>query len=156
MTKKTAILAILWRWWALSLKLQWLLAAINIKLLFRPLIQNRKCNNLTRQHICVLTHYPHQRKEKHDTIITTIFLNKTSMKIFLSNYLKSRKSHFWGALKSIIFTRSWAQNSRMGVLDCAKHDFTTENLISPLFGVVRDLKNRQKIGFFKTGSKRPI
>ena len=109
----------------------------------------------TPTYLCSYT-LPPSKKRKHDTIITTIFLNKTSMKIFLSNYLKSRKSHFWGALKSIIFTRSWAQNSRMGVLDCAKHDFTTENLISPLFGVVRDLKNRQKIGFFKTGSKRPI
>ena len=71
---------------------------------------------------------------------------------FLNNYLKTQKSHFWGAWKTLIFTITWAQNSRMGLKNCAKHDFGTENLISPLFGAVRDLQNRQKSGFFKIGS----
>ena len=52
-------------------------------------------------------------------------------------------------------TRSLAQNSRTGLKNCAKHDFGAENLISPLFGVVRDLQNRQKSTIFKIGSKRP-
>ena len=78
------------------------------------------------------------------------------MKIFLGTYLKSRKWHFLGAWKSHNVTRSWAQSSRTGSKNCAEHDFGTENQGAPLFGVVRDLKNRQKIGFFKNGSKRPI
>ena len=44
----------------------------------------------------------------------------------------------------------------MGVKNCAEHDFGTENLISPLFGAVRDLENRQNSAIFKIGSKRPI
>ena len=44
----------------------------------------------------------------------------------------------------------------MGVKNCAEHEFGTENMIAPLFGVVRDLENRQKSGFFKIGSKRLI
>ena len=71
-------------------------------------------------------------------------VKKTSMKIFLDTYLKSQKWHFWGAWKTIILTRSWAQSSPTGLKNCAEHDFTTENLISPLFGAVRDLENRQK------------
>ena len=78
------------------------------------------------------------------------------MKIFLDTYLESRKWHFLGAWKTIIMTRSWAQNSSTGLKNCAEHDFGTENQIAPLFGLVDDLKNRQKIGFFKNGSKRPI
>ena len=44
----------------------------------------------------------------------------------------------------------------MGVKNCAEHEFGTENMIAPLFGVVRDLQNRQKSAFFKIGSKREI
>ena len=40
--------------------------------------------------------------------------------------------------------------------NCAEHDFGAENLISPLFGAVRDLENRQKSDIFKIGSKRLI
>ena len=39
--------------------------------------------------------------------------------------------------------------------NCAEPELGTENLISPLFGAVRDLENRQKSAIFKIGSKRP-
>ena len=44
----------------------------------------------------------------------------------------------------------------MGVKNCAEHEFGTENMIAPLFGVVRDLQNRQKSAFFKIGLKQEI
>ena len=73
----------------------------------------------------------------------------------LDNYLKTQKTDFWGAWKTLILTILWAQNSRTGVKNCAEHEFGAENLISPLFGVVPDLQNRQKSAIFKIGSKRP-
>ena len=74
----------------------------------------------------------------------------------LYNYLKTQKTDFWGAWKTLILTILWAQNCHTGVKNCAEHEFSTENLISPLFGVVRDLQNRQKSAIFKIGSKRLI
>ena len=68
------------------LKLGRLLAESNITLLFHPLIQNRKCFNLTRQPICVLTHYPHQRKEKQHTILASTPLIITKKRLL--NILK--------------------------------------------------------------------
>ena len=44
----------------------------------------------------------------------------------------------------------------MGVKNCAEHEFGTENMITPLFGVVRDLQNRQKSAFFKIGLNQEI
>ena len=44
----------------------------------------------------------------------------------------------------------------MGVKNCAEHEFGTENMIAPLFGVVRDPQNRQKSAFFKIGLKQEI
>ena len=76
---------------------------------------------------------------------------KTPMKIFLDTYLESRKWHFWGAWKTLIAGTLWAQNSPIGVIDCAESEFDVKNCISPLFGVVRDLENRQKSGFSKLG-----
>ena len=78
------------------------------------------------------------------------------MKIFLDTYLKSQKWHFLWAWKTFIATTLWAQNSPIGVIDCAESEFDVKNCISPLFGVVRDLENRQKSAIFKIGSKRPI
>ena len=78
------------------------------------------------------------------------------MKIFLDTYLKTRKSHFSCVYYMVILTKLWAQNSRTGVKNCAEHEFSTENQIAPLFGVVRDLENRQKSAIFKIGSKRLI
>ena len=44
----------------------------------------------------------------------------------------------------------------MGVNDCAEPEFFIKTCISPLFGAVRGLQNRQKSVFFKIGSKREI
>ena len=77
------------------------------------------------------------------------------MKIFLDTYLKSRKWHFLGAWKTLIVGTLWGQSSPIGVIDCAESEFDVKNRISPLFGVVRDLENRQKSAIFKIGLKRP-
>ncbi len=75
------------------------------------------------------------------------------MKIFLDTYLKSRKWHCLKAWKTLIAGTLWAQNSPSGVIDCAESEFDVKNHISPLFGVVRDLENRQKSAILKNGSK---
>ena len=82
-------------------------------------------------------------------------VKKTPMKIFLDTYLKSRKWHFLRAWKTLIVGTLWGQNSPIGVIDCAESEFDVKNCISPLFGVVRDLENRQKSAIFKIGLKRP-
>ena len=94
-------------------KLGRLLAESNITLLFHPLIQLRKCYFSACQRICVLTYYPHpiiQNKRQFSHPHHLFFPYKFPLGIFLDNYLKTRKSHFLGAWKTVIVTRSCGGN----------------------------------------------